>query len=151
LDVVSRKEYEARRQSPGQARGAPTARPSPLAATQPAARPSPPAARPSPPAGYVPPAPKSMVAIGGRPGTDPAIQGYDPTFAPHEGSAVRWQVNVLTMLNEIAAKIDAQERRADEQERRIKAMEAAAADRKARAGEIAAGIFGTLQLMFAGR
>jgi hypothetical protein len=85
-----------------------------------------------------------MFAVGGRPGTEPAIQGYDPTFAPHEALSVRWQVNVVTLLNELAAKVDAQDRR-------IKAMEATAADQKARAGEIAAGIFGTLQLMFAGR
>jgi hypothetical protein len=80
-----------------------------------------------------------MYAIGGRPGTGPAIQGYDPTFAPHESSAVRWQVNVATMLNALAAKVDAQDRRADEQERRIAALEA---DRKVRAADLAKGIVG---------
>ena len=88
--------------------------------TQPAASARPPARSVQ---RYIPPAPKSTFAIGGKPGTGRAIEGYDPAFAPHEASAVRWQVNVVTMLNEMATRIDAQDRRADEQERRIKAME----------------------------
>ena len=76
------------------------------------------------------PPPRSMVAIGGKPGTGRPIPGYDPTFAPHDGYAVSHQVNTVIMLSALAA-------RADEQERRIAALEAPAADRKAEALDLA--------------
>jgi hypothetical protein len=111
-----------------------------LAVMQPTARTSPPATRPRPPA-----SPRSSVVVcGGRPGTGRPVPGYDPTFAPHEPSAVRWQLHVATMLSARAAKIAAQERRADEAKQRIKATEA-------RATEIAQGFLGTLQLLLNAR
>ena len=77
----------------------------------------------------------SMVAIGGKPGTGRPIPGYDPTFAPHDGYAVSHQVNTVIMLSALAA-------RADELERRIAALEAAAANRKAETLDLAQMIFG---------
>jgi hypothetical protein len=100
LDVMTKEAFEARQQA------APAAQHSPPAVKPGAHFPSPPAARPSPSASYVPPVPKSMFAVGGRPGTEPAIQGYDPTFAPHEAWAVQRQANVATFEANATASIN---------------------------------------------
>jgi hypothetical protein len=47
-----------------------------------------------------------MFAVGGRPGTEPAIQGYDPTFAPHEAWAVHRQATVATFEANATASIN---------------------------------------------
>jgi hypothetical protein len=100
---------------------------------------------------YIPPAPKSMFAIGGKPGTERAVPGYDPAFAPHEPSAVAWNVNVATMLNALARQADEQKRRADEQERRIAALEVAAADSKVQLAGVMQGLFGFARAVLLGR
>jgi hypothetical protein len=80
-------------------------------------------AAPAPRAG----APASMVAIGGKPGRGLVPQGYGYP-APPDLAAVstftKWRTNTETMLAALAAKSDAQERR-------IAALETAAADRRA--------------------
>jgi hypothetical protein len=128
LNVVSREAFEARQ--------GPPAASTPLLAPKPGAHfPSPPAARPRAAS------PRSSVIVcGGTPGTGRPVPGYDPTFVPHEPSAIRWQLHLATMTSAHAAKIAAQERRADEAKRRVKAMEA-------RATEISQGFFGALQLL----
>ncbi len=84
------------------------------------------------------PAPQSMVAVGGRPGRGLILQGFGYA-APPDIAAVstftKWRANTETMLAALAAKSDAQERR-------IAALEAAAADRRPDALTIAQAIAG---------
>jgi hypothetical protein len=106
----------------------------------PAPRPSLPAPSPTPAPRYVPPAPKSMFAVGGRPGTDPAIQGYDPTFAPHVASAVRRQANVATFEAKAAASINLLAREVASLKREVAELkqaggEAASRDPRIKSGE----------------
>jgi len=72
-------------------------------------------------------APQSMIAIGGRPGRGLVAQGYGYA-APPDTAAVsnytKWRTNSETMLAALGAKSDAQERR-------IVALETAAANRSA--------------------
>ena len=81
---------------------------------------------------------ESMVAIGGRPGPGLIPQGYGYP-APPDIAAVsaftKWHTNTETMLAALAAKSDAQERR-------IAALEAAAADRRANALDVAQALAG---------
>jgi hypothetical protein len=104
LDVVRREDVEEARSVPPPARLLPD--------------PPPPPSRPPAP-------PRSMPAVGGVAGKGRALAGYDPTFAPHDGLAVEWQINAATMLSTMAAKID-------QQDRRLAALEAEAAARRAR-------------------
>lgn len=87
--------------------------------------------------------PRSMVAIGGKPGTGRPIPGYDPTFAPHDAYAVSHRVNTVTMLQALAA-------HSDDLERRVAALERDAADRKARAADVAQALFGLFRHAFLG-
>jgi hypothetical protein len=96
------------------------------------------------------PGPQSMFAVGGRPGHGliPQGRGY---AAPPDLVAVspftraeEFRAKTETMLAALAAK-------ADEQEKRIAALEAAAADRRSRAVEFAKALVGALQLVVAGR
>lgn len=87
-----------------------------------------------------PPAPQSMIAIGGKPGRGLVPQAYGYA-APPDIAAVsnytKWRTNSETMLAALAVKADAQERR-------IAALETAAANRSADALAIAqafAGLF----------
>ncbi len=88
------------------------------------------------------PAPASMVAIGGRPGRGLVPQGYGYA-APPDIAAVstftKWRSNTETMLAALAAKADAQERR-------IAALEAVAADRRANALAVVQAIAGLFSL-----
>jgi hypothetical protein len=88
-------------------------------------------------------APQSMVAIGGKPGQGPAIPGYDPTFAPHDGYAVTHAVNTALMLRALAAQVDANTRE-------IAELKRAAADRKAQAADMAQALFGLFRHAFLG-
>jgi hypothetical protein len=139
--VISREAFVARQHTP------------PAASTPPPAASTPPPVADAANGPHIPAsdAPKgsseprsSVIACGGRPGTEPAIRGYDPTFAPYEPSAIRWQLHVATMTSAHAAKIAPQVRRADEAKRRVKATEA-------RAAEIAQGFLGALQLLLNAR
>ena len=89
------------------------------------------------------PSPRSMVAIGGKPGTGRPIPGYDPTFAPHDGYAVSHQVNTVIMLSALAA-------RSDTLERRVATLEATAANRKAETLDLAQMIVGLARAAFIG-
>jgi len=86
----------------------------------------------------VAPAPAPMVAIGGRPGRGLVPQGCGYP-APPDIAAVstftKWLANTETMLAALAAKSDAQERR-------IAALEAAQADRRADALAVVQAIAG---------
>ena len=94
--------------------------------------------------------PQSMLAIGGRPGRGliPQGRGYaappDLAAASPFTRAEEFRAKTETMLAVLAAK-------ADEQEKRIAALEAAAADRRSRAVEFARAFVGAFQLMVAGR
>jgi hypothetical protein len=83
-------------------------------------------------------APASMLAIGGKPGRGLVPQGYGYP-APPDLAAVstftKWRTNTETMLVALAAKSDAQERR-------IAALETAAADRRAAALAVTQAIAG---------
>ncbi len=87
-------------------------------------------------------APASMMAIGGRPGRGLVPQGYGYA-APPDIAAVsqftKWRVNSEAMLAVLAEKADAQERR-------IAALEAAQADRRAVALSVAQAFAGLCQL-----
>jgi len=97
--------------------------------------------RPASPPAAAPP--RSMVAIGGKPGTGRPIPGYDPTFAPHDAYAVNHRVNTVMMLQALAA-------HSDDLERRVAALERAAADRKAQAADVAQALFGLFRHAFLG-
>jgi hypothetical protein len=72
---------------------------------------------------YRPPAPpRSMIAVGGRPGRGPAVPGYNPDRAPLDPFAIAHSVNMVTMLSALAAQVDANTRE-------IAALKAAAAKR----------------------
>jgi hypothetical protein len=88
--------------------------------------------------------PQSMVAIGGKPGTGQPIPGYDPTFAPHDGYAVTHAVNTASMLQALAAQVDANTRE-------IAELKRAAADRKAQAADVAQALFGLFRHAFLSR
>jgi hypothetical protein len=79
-----------------------------------------------------------MVAIGGRPGSGLVDQGYGYP-APPDIAAVstytKWRENTETMLAALAAK-------ADTQDRRIAALEASQANRRAAALDIARALAG---------
>ena len=77
-------------------------------------------------------------------GNGPAIPGYDPTFAPHDGYAVSHRVNTVTMLQALAAQ-------SDEQDAAIAALERVAADRKAQAADVAQALFGLFRHAFLSR
>jgi len=98
--------------------------------------------QPAPPRAAAPP--PSMVAIGGKPGTGRPIPGYDPTFAPHDGFAVAWNVNVVTMLNALAV-------RADRETAERRALEARVAALEAERSSVAQGLIGLARAMLAGR
>lgn len=93
------------------------------------------------------PAPASMYAIGGKPGRGLIPQGYGYP-APPDLAAVsnytKWRSNTETMLAALAAK-------ADEQERRIAALEAAAADRRTNALDFANALVGLFRFGMTGR
>jgi hypothetical protein len=87
---------------------------------------------------------RSMVAIGGKPGQGPAIPGYDPTFSPHDGYAVTHAVNTVSMLQALAAQVDANTRE-------IAELKRAAADRKGQAADMAQALFGLFRHAFLSR
>jgi hypothetical protein len=150
-------------QTPGRAQT--LARANPAARAWPALSPAEASAPPSRPAAstltrrnvavYEPPptpavAPQSMLAIGGRPGPGliPQGSGY---AAPPDLAAVspftraeEFRAKTETMLAVLAAK-------ADEQEKRIAALEAAAADRRAQAICVAQALLDLARTVFAGR
>lgn len=101
-----------------------------------------PAQAPAPvPAPRLPPGPTSMLAIGGRPGCGLVPQGYGYPAPPDIAAVSRftkWRENMETMVATLAA-------RSDEQERRIKALEAAQADRRADAATVAQALAGLFQ------
>jgi hypothetical protein len=86
-------------------------------------------------------APQSMIAIGGEPGRGLVAQGFGYA-APPDIAAVsnytKWRANTETMLAALAAKSDAQERR-------IAALETAAADRRADVLAVAQAFAGLFQ------
>lgn len=96
---------------------------------------------PATPSGLIPaPAPVSMPAIGGQPGRGLIPQGYGYPAPPDIAAVSRftkWRENMETMVATLAA-------RSDEQERRVKALEAAQAARRADLiafGQALAGLF----------
>jgi hypothetical protein len=117
LDVLSRAAFEARHSTS----------PPPSRAV---ARPEPPAAPP-----------RSMVAIGGKPGHGLIPQGSGYALPPDLAA-----VSPFTRAEEFRAKTEEMLRtlaaRSDEQERRIVALETAAADRRANAVEFVRAVFG---------
>ena len=88
-----------------------------------------------------PASPRSMVAIGGRAGTGRPVPGYDPDREPHDPYAVLHRVNTVAMLQTLAAQVDANTRE-------IAALQAAAADRRARAADIAQALFSAMRVAF---
>jgi hypothetical protein len=88
-----------------------------------------------------------MVAIGGVPGRGLVDQGYGYP-APPDIAAVstftKWRENTETMLAALAAK-------ADMQERRIAALEASQADRRATVLEVARALVALFTEVFYGR
>jgi hypothetical protein len=91
--------------------------------------------------------PSSMVAIGGVPGGGLVNQGYGYP-APPDIAAVstftKWRANTETMLATLAAK-------ADMQERRIAALEASQANRRAAALDVAGALAGLVSCALHGR
>jgi hypothetical protein len=93
---------------------------------------------------------QSMLAIGGRPGPGLIPQGRGYAAPPDLAAmspftrAEEFRANTEIMLATLAAK-------ADEQEKRIAALEAAAADRRARAIGVAQAFVGLAYTVFAGR
>jgi hypothetical protein len=91
--------------------------------------------------------PPSMVAIGGRPGRGLVAQGYGYP-APPDIAAVstftKWRANTETMLATLAAK-------ADIQDRRIAALEASQANRRADALDVARALAGLFSYAVHGR
>jgi hypothetical protein len=90
--------------------------------------------------------PSSMVAVGGVPGRGLVYQG-DGYRAPPDIAAVsmftRWRANTETMLATLAAK-------ADMQDRRIAALEASQADRRAGALDVARALIELFSYAFHG-
>jgi hypothetical protein len=90
-------------------------------------------------------APQSMLAVGGRPGRGLIPQGRGYPLPPDLAAvspftrAEEFRAKTETMLTALAAK-------ADEQEKRIAALEGAAADRRSRAVEFAKAFVDVLQL-----
>jgi hypothetical protein len=88
-----------------------------------------------------------MFAIGGRPGRGLVAQGYGYP-APPDIAAVstftKWRANTETMLAALAAK-------ADMQDRRIAALKASQADRRAYALEVAGALVGLFNCLIHGR
>jgi hypothetical protein len=93
------------------------------------------------------PAPRSMFAIGGKPGRGLVPQGRGMP-APPDIAATSVYGQFITRTEAMLAALAA---KADEQERRISALEAAAADRQSRAVEFAKAFVGAFQLGVAGR
>ena len=94
----------------------------------------------------VPLARPSMYAIGGKPGRGLIPQGSGYAFAPDQAATSTYtltQAKTETMLAALAAL-------SDTQERRIAALEAQAASRKAQAVEAAQALFGVLRYAFVG-
>ena len=91
--------------------------------------------------------PPSMVAIGGVPGRGLVAQGYGYP-APPDIAAVstftKWRANTETMLATLAAKVDMQDRR-------IAALEASQADRRADALDVARALAGLFSYAVHGR
>ena len=91
--------------------------------------------------------PSSMFAIGGVPGPGLVDQGYGYP-APPDIAAVstftKWRANTETMLATLAAK-------ADMQDRRIAALEASQADRRAYALDVARALAGLFSYALQGR
>jgi hypothetical protein len=91
--------------------------------------------------------PPSMVATGGVPGSGLVDQGYGYP-APPDIAAVstytKWRANTETMLATLAAK-------ADMQDRRIAALKASQADRRAYALEVAGALVGLFNCLIHGR
>jgi hypothetical protein len=54
--------------------------------------------------------PRSMIAVGGRAGTGRAVAGYNPDRAPLDPYAIMHRVNMVTMLQALAAQVDANTR-----------------------------------------
>lgn len=98
----------------------------------------------------LPATPQSMLAIGGRPGPGLIPQGRGYPAPPDIAAtslftrAEEFRTKTETMLAALAAK-------ADEQEKRIAALEAVAADRRARLIGVAQAFFGLALTVFAGR
>jgi hypothetical protein len=93
-----------------------------------------------------PPARPSMYAIGGEPGCGLIPQGSGYALPPDQAATSTYtltQAKAETMLAALAA-------RSDMQERRIAALEAQAADRKAQAVDVTQAIFGVLRYAFVG-
>lgn len=102
---------------------------------------------PAPAAASTSSAPPSMVAIGGMPGRGLVDQGYGYP-APPDIAAVstftKWHANTETMLATLAAK-------ADMQDRRIAALEASQANRRAAALDVARALVGLFNCALHGR
>jgi hypothetical protein len=141
LDVLSRKDIEARdfTTSPGRAGSrlrAPT--PAPFRAVAPYNQSTPAAP------------PRSMVAIGGKPGRGLVPQGRGYALPPDMAAvspytrAEEFRAKTEAMLSALAAKADAQDRR-------IAALEAAAADRRVNALDVAHALGGIFKFALTGR
>lgn len=151
LQIPARAQTAARTRPAARACSAP----SPTNASSPASRSA--ATMPAPRSTtlYEPPpkaaaTPQSMLAIGGRPGPGLISQGRGYAAPPDIAAtspftrAEEFRAKTETMLAALAAK-------ADEQERRIAALEGAAADRQSRAVEFAKALVGAFKLVVAGR
>jgi hypothetical protein len=128
LDVLSREAFEARPVAPSRS-VAPYKPPAPL---------SPDAIR------------GSMVAIGGRPGPGLVRQGYGYA-APPDLAAVSPYTRAEEFQAKSVAMFAAQAAETDALKRRVVALEAAAADRRANASEVAQAFFGLIQFGLTGR
>jgi hypothetical protein len=84
-----------------------------------------------------------MVAIGGRPGRGPAVPGYNPDRAPHDHLAIAHHINTVTMLQALAAQVDANTRE-------IAALKAEAANRRAQTVSLAQAFFSAMHTAFLG-
>ena len=91
-----------------------------------------------------PPPPKSLYAVGGRPGLGLVSCGPGYPLPPDQFAASpfgRWQANVETMLATLAAKNDAQERRIVELENKVALNETVGRTAEALA-RVVGGLFG---------
>jgi hypothetical protein len=75
----------------------------PVTAYRPPAPPLRPVA-PPPPIGSG--AGRSLIAVGGKPGRGPAVPGYNPDRAPLDPYSIMHRVNMVTMLQALAAQVD---------------------------------------------
>jgi hypothetical protein len=94
--------------------------------------------------GSGPPAPKSLYAVGGRPGPGLVSCGPGYPLPPDQFAASpfgRWQANVETMLATLAAKNDAQEKRIAALEKTVALNETARQTAEALA-RVVGGLFG---------